>query len=63
VVFIYFYKQIFPLTQFHEAIANTWSEYTRDQPVDRSHRAQQPTINLLYCWSQSACGSVGVFRK
>jgi len=39
VVFIYYHEQAFSLTQFHKAIANTWSKYTRDQSVDWSHRA------------------------
>jgi len=28
VVLSYLYNQMFSITQFHEAIANTWSKYT-----------------------------------
>jgi len=30
----------------HEAIANTCSKYSRDQPVDWYHHVKQPTFSL-----------------
>jgi len=41
-------------TQLPEAITNTRSKYSRCQPVDWFHHAQQHTISLLLSGSASA---------